>query len=701
MRRAHLLFLLLAAAVPAVFQACTNREVVGVVVDEVVVQPPSATVTLGDSLQLTAVVQDDRGSILGGASPEWSSSSANIAVVDSGGMVRGMGVGTVLVSASYGSVTGTAQITVTPQPVYGFAVLETAGSTIVTEGGGSDELTLVLLTQPGENVLIDLVTADPAEVVVDSTTLVFTPTDWSTPRTVIVRGVADGFVDGDKVTELFVSVDPSSDPLYAGLPPKVVMVTSVDAEVAGFTVTQTGGVTRVDEGESSDTVMIALDARPMSDVVLSILSADPGEVVVDPTSLTFTPANWDSTRTVTVSGVDDGEIDGDQLTLVTIGVVAESSDDLWDAVPDQSIEVETVDGSLGVKVTETDGGTSVDESGTEDTFAVVLTRAPSSNVELRITVADETEVSSDTETMTFRPSDWNRPQRVRVRGVDDEWVDGPQVTAVTIEVLPGSDPAWVGHRPLQVLVTTTDDDVAGVEVTETGGETVVDEGGDTDRIRVRLTGRPLTDVVVTAVSADPGEVRVEPATLTFTPDDWDDRQDFTVVGVDDSEVDGSTFTEVTIAVDPASDPAFTGVAPQTVTVENEDDEVKVYEIVESGGATIVSESGSSDTFDVVLLYRPAWSVTIRATSLDESEATVTPSSVTISRFSDWRAPRTFTVTGVDDDIVDGDQTSLIRLEVETTFQDDRYTGAADRTLEVITLDDDGPGGAGGSAPGGN
>ncbi|MDX1747800.1 MAG: hypothetical protein R3324_17850, partial [Halobacteriales archaeon] len=313
---------------------------------------------------------------------------------------------------------------------------------------------------------------------------------------------------------------------------------------------------------------------------------------------------------------------------------------------------------------------------------------------------DETEVRLDPDRLTFGPSDWEEPQSVRVRGVDDDAVDGPQVTALTIEVLPGSDPAWLGQRPVEVLVTTTDDDVAGVEIEETKGSTTVSEEGQTDEIEVALSGRPLTDVVVTASSGDPEEVRVEPQALTFTPDDWKDPQKFTVVGVDDAELDGSTFTVVTIAVDPASDPAFTGLTPQRVIVENEDDEEEHFEIRETGGATIVTEEGSWDTFAVTLLYRPTSRVTIRATSLDESEVLVSPSSITIGRGDDWKAPLTFTVTGVDDSLADGDQISLILLQVDAP-NDPQYADALDRTLSVTTIDDEpGPVGLGGGGAGG-
>ncbi|NNF13736.1 MAG: hypothetical protein HKN72_10945 [Gemmatimonadetes bacterium] len=696
MRRSYLFALPLAAALPAVFQACTSREVVAVVVEEVAVQPPSATVTLGDSLQLTALIQDDRGFVLRGAAPSWYSSGETIAVVDSAGMVQGLRAGSVDVSASFGSATGIARITVTPPPVYGYAVLETSGSTVVSEGVGADEFSLVLLAEPSQDVVLDIVSADPGEVEVDSTSLVFTPDDWSALRTVLVRGVVDGFVDGDQVTEVVVSVDPASDPAFAGLSPRVVAVSSLDAETAGFTVTETGGFTRVDEGESTDTLLVALDAKPASTVVLSLSSADPSEVVLDSTRLTFAPSDWATAKRVTVAGLEDGERDGDQSTLVAVSVVDEQSDELWDAVADQSVEVRTVDGSLGVRINETDGGTSVDEGGSEDSFSVVLTSPPASEVELGISVADETEVRADRSTLTFGPSNWSSPQEVTLRGVDDDAVDGTAVTPVTVEVLQGSDPAWLGQTPSEIMVTTLDDDVAGVDLTETKGSTVVAEDGEVDQVRVELSGRPVSDVIVTAVSADTTEVQVEPSVLTFTPENWDERQNFTLTGVDDEEVDGSTFTDLTISVDPSSADAFTELPPQVVTVQNADDEEEVYTIDQTGDATIVSEGGSSDTFDLSLIYRPEWSVTIRATSLDESEVTVSPSSITISRFGDWKDPRTFVVTGVDDSVPDGDQMSLILLEVEAVWWDDRYVDAPDRTVPVTTLDDDGAGGSEGS-----
>ena len=40
----------------------------------------------------------------------------------------------------------------------------------------------------------------------------------------------------------------------------------------------------------------------LSDVVLSVVSGDTGEATVSAASLTFTPSNWNTAQTITVTG---------------------------------------------------------------------------------------------------------------------------------------------------------------------------------------------------------------------------------------------------------------------------------------------------------------------------------------------------------------------------------------------------------------
>ncbi|MFL3016306.1 MAG: hypothetical protein ACJZ2F_02060 [Acidimicrobiales bacterium] len=75
----------------------------------------------------------------------------------------------------------------------------------------------------------------------------------------------------------------------------------------------------------------------------------------------------------------------------------------------------------------------------------------------------------------------------------------------------------------------------------------------------------------------------------------------TVTGVDDNMVDGTITSTITVAVnDGSSDNNFDPVADQTVSATTTDNDVAGFTVVESGGSTSVAETGTTDTFTVVL-----------------------------------------------------------------------------------------------------
>ena len=59
-------------------------------------------------------------------------------------------------------------------------------------------------------------------------------------------------------------------------------------------------------------------------------------------------------------------------------------------------------------------------------------------------------------------------------------------------------------------------------------------------------------MVLTVNAGDATEATASPATLTFTPTNFNIPQTVTVTGVDDLDADGSQFSDVTISVDPAN-----------------------------------------------------------------------------------------------------------------------------------------------------
>ena len=200
----------------------------------------------------------------------------------------------------------------------------------------------MLNAQPASDVVLNVTSSDTGEATVNSP-LTFTAGNWNTAQTVTVTGVNDNLVDGTIGSTITVTVnDGSSDNNFDAVADQTVSVTTTDDDTAGFTIAQSGGTTSVAETGTTDTFTVVLDAQPTSDVVISLTSSDTGEATVN-SPLTFTPANWNSAQTVTVTGVDDNIIDGTITSTVTAEIVDVISDDDFDAVANQTVSVTTTD----------------------------------------------------------------------------------------------------------------------------------------------------------------------------------------------------------------------------------------------------------------------------------------------------------------------------------------------------------------------
>ena len=324
-----------------------------------------------------------------------------------------------------------------------------------------------------------------------------------------VTGVDDNLIDGNVNSTVTIAViDAISDNNFDPVADQTVTATTTDNDVAGFTVAQTGGSTAVAETGTTDTFTVVLNAQPASNVVLTVTSNDTGETTVN-TPLTFTNANWNTAQTVTVTGVDDNIIDGNQTSTITIAVDDANSDNDFDPVANQTVTATTTDDdAAGFTVTQTGGSTSVDESGTTDTFTIVLNAQPASNVVLDISSSDTGEATV-TSTVTFTNANWNTAQTVTVTGVDDNIIDGSINSTITIAVIDAiSDNDFDSVANQTVTATTTDNDVAGFTVTQTGGSTSVSETGTTDTFTIVLNAQPASNVVLTVTSSDTGEATV-------------------------------------------------------------------------------------------------------------------------------------------------------------------------------------------------
>jgi trimeric autotransporter adhesin len=99
----------------------------------VVVNPASATVNLGQTVQLTATPQDSTGAPLTGRSVTWASNNGSVATVNATGLVSTGAVGSATITATSEGKSGTAAITVVLVPVASVTVSPASAS--VQPGG--------------------------------------------------------------------------------------------------------------------------------------------------------------------------------------------------------------------------------------------------------------------------------------------------------------------------------------------------------------------------------------------------------------------------------------------------------------------------------------------------------------------------------------------------------------------------------------
>ncbi|GAB4410284.1 MAG: hypothetical protein Fur0044_03990 [Anaerolineae bacterium] len=219
-------------------------------------------------------------------------------------------------------------VTVNDDDVPGFTITPTSGLT-TTETGGAATFTVRLNTEPTAGVTLTLTSGDTTEGTVSPASLNFTTLDWNSPQTVTVTGVNDDVDDGDQPYSIITNNPTSSDPDYngAGANPADVNVTNLDDDTAGFIVSAISGDTS--EDGLTATFTIRLTSQPTATVTVPISSTDTTEGTVNPASLNFTTLDWNVPQTVTVTGVDDPDLDGDISYSVQMGPTA-SSDPLYD-----------------------------------------------------------------------------------------------------------------------------------------------------------------------------------------------------------------------------------------------------------------------------------------------------------------------------------------------------------------------------------
>lgn len=218
---------------------------------------------------------------------------------------------------------------------YDVTIVESAGSTTVLETGPtSDTYTIVLESSPSATETITVAISPDVQCSADLVSVTFDNTDWNIPQTVTITAVDDGLVETTPHTCAITHTTTSSNITsgYHMLTTDGISVDVDDNDAAGFTITQSGGDTSVDEnGPTNDTFDIVLDTDPGVGNDVAVMCTTDGELTITASvmPLVFNTSNYISGFTVNVEAIDDSTVESSPHVSVVICEVI-SSDNLID-----------------------------------------------------------------------------------------------------------------------------------------------------------------------------------------------------------------------------------------------------------------------------------------------------------------------------------------------------------------------------------
>ena len=249
------------------------------------------------------------------------------------------------------------------------------------------------------------------------------------------------------------------------------------------------------EGSSASYTLV-LDAEPSGSVIVDV-SGD-GDVTVEPVSLVFTAADWDTAQPVTVSAAEDVDTVNDFVS-VTHAVTSDSAVEYVGLVVDSVVVTVNDNDTAGVSVSRQ--SLVVDEGGS-GSYMVRLAFEPTDSV--IVDVFGGGDVTVDPVSLTFTAVTWDTVQSVTVRAAED--LDATDDTeTITHTVNSGSAPEYVVLSVDSVAVTVVDNDDPAVTVSFGRGSYSVAEGVSVT-VRVRLSTVPQRTVVVPLIRTHQGGV---------------------------------------------------------------------------------------------------------------------------------------------------------------------------------------------------
>ncbi len=524
-----------------------------------------------------------------------------------------------------------------------------------------------------------------------------------------------------------------NDAKYTGKNPCDVSATMEDDERPGVRVSNISNIMEEPGGGSgltSGTFRVRLRTAPAvgQNVTVPInalydsKNAGNREGTVNKTSLVFDSTNYNIEQVVTVTSVDDLQLDGTvQYTIQMQNTV--STDSTYNGLnprdvviinQDQSIpgyvytRFDATGGQTNKSTGATVSGFATDEMNNMGTayshFTIRLRSKPSADVTLNFSTNNTAISEVATTSLTFTPTNWDTAQTVYVNGKSNGAdggsgngnVDYTISFTVTTTDSSYSNPGTVA-RPTFVMRSCDNDGTHEIQPCNLSGSPFGDSRG-------RLSGAEpsATTYMWLITKASPGSAVTVPLTSTDTTEGTlpanvtIDSSNYNVLGTgtnrialshaDDALLDNSVNWDVTTGA------ATGGLTYNTADVlaTTTDDEQR-YTITKSGN-THENETTTA-TVEIYLAAQNDSQVTmtVGCSSLGDECLSVSPTSIT------WNAgesgvgfKKTITVTGKDDTFADGDVSFNVTFSVDSG-SDPIFLGNNPSSQSITNVDNEQPG----------
>ena len=593
-----------------------------------------------------------------------------------------------------GSTKSTLGVTIRNDDFADFIINDLITPLTLTEGEPAQiPYTLELDAEPTNPVTINIASSDATAITPVTSAFTFDNTNWDVPQNIEIIAPNDTDTDSETGVTLTFSVDSGSDAAFVAQAGDKTRSASVnDSAQKGFSVTPNTPQT-INESGAGNTVTydVVLSDEPTNPVQIDLSNGNiNAATITSPASqiLTFDNTNWNTSQGVTLTGALDANLAKDQTTVIFL--VNGSSDSEFIGALSQQRTLTVTDTTVPTLQVIPTTPLALNEQGSSQTFS--LTTDAISRTPVYV------DISSANANLAFSPSRFI---------LDDTNYNDAGANAITVSALNDNnilnESGIIANFTVSTSETDRDQKFDGVSATGTvdvldndfgslvgqasSNPILVGENGGTNTFVLRLSDQPNSDVVLDVTSSDLAEMTVSPATLTFTPTNWNQSQSVVVSPLNDANTVNEALNLQFLA---SGDVDYDGLSQTRSLTINDDDAAELI-ATPNTLVTLTEEDATGATYTVNLSTPPAPPVEVDI-ALDSSTPypsfTVSPSTLTFTP-ANYNATtgQTVTVTAGDDANVVSETGLILEYAVDATLTGRDATFDGQTAQRLVNVND--------------